>query len=60
MFRVQCRRYNGVIIFDDFDSVHEAEIVFDFVIGIFDTDYAVLKQTDGGRGWETLDEYGEE
>jgi hypothetical protein len=60
MFRVVWRRDDGNVGFDDFDSEHEACIVFDFVVKVFDTCYASLTRRNDTNGWLTCSEYGEE
>jgi len=59
MYRVLWARYDEVVDFADFDSEHEAEIVFDFITGIFDTNYAKMFRRNDTNGWKVCNEYGE-
>ena len=60
MFRLAWRRDNGCISTDHFDNSNDAEVVFDFVTRIFDTEWACLLKRNDTNGWDAWCEFGEE
>jgi hypothetical protein len=59
MYRVIWCRDDGCAGNADFDNNHDAQVVFDFVVGMFDTDYATLSYWSGDKGWLRRDTFGD-